>query len=135
MANALLIFIEQHATVTLLGAITILQISPIKVDPWSLLAKVIKKWLVGDIIQRLNELSQSVSSDRVANKRWFILDFANSCLQGRRHTKEEWEHVIDEISWYDDFCRDNDIPNGRFEENAKYLRATYQKLLKEKDFL
>ncbi len=125
-----------------LGGLTLVQIAPIKINPWSWLCNALKQILFGEIMKKLetvstelSDLRQDVETEKVSSKRWRIMDFANSCLQGRRHTKEEWEHCLTELAWYEDYCERNRIPNGVMVEAGKYLRATYQVRLQKKDFL
>lgn len=128
-------FIMEHWGITLIGTMTIFQISPIKINPWSWIMRNIRKVLVGDLEKSVNELSKEFMDERVNNKRWNILDFANSCRQGRKHTKEEWEHCLDELRWYEHYCEKKHIPNGVMEESAKYLRNVYHERLMKNDFL
>lgn len=126
----------------LVGLLSLVQISPIKINPWSWLGKQIKNALVGDISAKLDMVSDTIADledrfrkDKIASIRWRVLDFGNSCLQGRRHTKEEWDHCISELSEYEHYCREKNVDNGVMEEMAKYLRKTYQERWEKKDFL
>lgn len=121
---------------TLFGAVTIIQISPIKIDPWKSLFAVVKKWIgINELESKINSLSKDVLDEKVNTKRWNILDFGNSCRQGRTHTKEEWDHVLAELSWYEVYCEKHHIANGVIEQMAFYLREEYLELLKTNDFL
>lgn len=133
--DTLVHFISQNLVIIFVGVISLVQIAPIKIDPWTWLMKTVKNALIGDLEDELKTLQKEVLDEKINNKRWYILDFSNSCLQGRLHTEEEWKHCIAELAWYDNFCITNGIPNGVMEECGKYLRTTYQKLLKENNFL
>lgn len=128
-------FIVNNPLFTLIGAVTIIQIAPIKIDPWKWLVRLIKNAIVGDLEKEIKDLSKDVLDEKVNTKRWNVLDFANSCRQGRRHTKEEWEHCISELTWYDDYCERHEIPNGVMIECGKYLRNQYHEHLIKNDFL
>ncbi len=119
----------------LIGVITLVQIVPIQINPWSYIMGLIRTSLVGDLEKQVADLTKDMLDEKVNNKRWNILDFANTCRQGRRHTKEEWEHCLEELSWYESYCERHNIPNGVMEETSKYLRGLYQKILHENDFL
>lgn len=120
---------------TLFGAVTLIQIAPIKINPWSWIFQAIKKALVGDLMKDIKDLKKDVLDERISNQRWRILDFANSCRQGRKHTKEEWDHCIDELVKYETRCKEDGIVNGVFVQAALYLRNTYQTLLSNNDFM
>lgn len=122
--NAFLQFIIDNPFFTLLGAITIIQISPIKVDPWKWIFKQIRGFIIGD-----------VETIMVADIRWHILDFSNTCIWGRRHTKEEWVHCLDQLAWYEDYCKKNNVRNGVMPECASHLRKTFKDLNEKGEFL
>lgn len=117
------------------GLITLVEFAPIKINPWKFIGRVIQKLLFGDILSELEKLKKEMKEDKIASIRWRVLDFANSCMQSRKHTREEWEHCIGELSVYENYCAENKIPNGVMEETAKYLRYTYQQRLIKNDFL
>lgn len=121
---------------TVIGTVTIIQIAPIKINPWKYIFLCIKKWLgIGDLESKIANLTKDLLDEKVNNKRWNILNFGNSCRQGRRHTKEEWDHALAELSWYETYCEKHNIANGVIEQMALYLRGEYQKLLRDNDFL
>lgn len=127
---------------TLVGGLTLIQISPLKLDPWSSLGKIFKNFFFGDTNKRLDiiqedieNVKQSIETDKVDAARWNILDFANSCRNNRKHTKEEWDHCIQSIYWYRDYCEKNDISNGVMIECEQYLKDTYRHLIEEDNFL
>lgn len=120
----------------LIGTVTIIQIAPIKINPWASLFALVKKWIgITELEGKITNLTKDLLDEKVNNKRWNILDFGNSCRQGRTHTKEEWDHVLSELSWYEVYCEKHHIANGVIEQMAFYLREEYLKLLKTNDFL
>lgn len=67
--------------------------------------------------------------------RWDILDFFNSSRNNRRHSKEEWDHAIDQVKKYERHVEIHDIDNGVLEEASSWLRNEYQKHIIANDFL
>lgn len=133
--ETILNFIFKYPWFTIVGAITFVQITPIKINPWSWIGKQIRKVLVGDIEKTIKDIQKEFADEKINNKRWQVLNFANSCRQGRLHTKEEWEHCLEELKWYESYCVQHSIPNGVMEESAKYLRTRYHDHLHNNDFL
>ena len=115
----------------LFGTITIFEIAPIKLHPWKWLGNLI----FGDIRREIAELRQQLTETKVGNWRWNVLDFANSCKNNRRHSLDEWKHTISQLAEYENYIERNEITNGVFEEDAKYLREQYQEHCKKNDFL
>lgn len=128
-------FLIKNPVFTVIGAVTLVQISPLKLDPWKWIFKQIKNFLVGDLVDSVKDLSKDFLDEKINNKRWHVLDFSNSCRQGNRHTKEEWDHCLEELSWYEDYCEKHKIPNGVMVECAAYLREKYRELLRTNDFM
>lgn len=126
--------VRYNLTVTLIGAFTLIQISPIKINPWTWIAGLLKKWLLGDVLDKLDSLEHDFIDERARTKRWNILNFANSCRRGDFHSKEEWEHCLDELYLYEKHCEEHKIPNGVMVECSKYLKTTFRELLNDKTF-
>lgn len=128
-----------NPVVLLIGSFTIIQIAPIKINPWTWLGKIIRKIILGDSIEKLQAdvqtLKKDVLDERVSSRRWQVLNFTNSCIVGVLHTKEEWDHCLSDLAWYEDYCRENDIQNGVMRQSAVYLHQKYQDHLTNNDFL
>ena len=134
----LLEYIKEIVTnpwVILFGSITIVEFTPIKVNPWQKIFAWIRNLFLGEIISQLMELKRDFEETKAQDKRWHILSFARSCRQGEKHTKEEWNHAISELKDYEVYTKRKNISNGVIEENAKYLRELYQERLAKNDFL
>lgn len=126
----------------LVVALTLVQISPIKINPWSYIVEWIAKTLNGELYKKFDTLQIEIKNVKrefemknANDMRWDILDFANSCRNGRKHGKEEWEHVIDQLKRYESYVQEHGIDNGVIEEDTKYLRAVYQRRCEKNDFL
>lgn len=141
---------------TLLAIATIVsifvEIAPIKINPLSALFKWIgdvtnkdvNAQLIGmssklekleDVSNRINIIENRIDMIEVNNMRTQILDFANSCMNGRKHTKEEFEHMIDLHTSYCDIIKEKGIINGRMDLAYKYISDLYVRCLNEKSFL
>ena len=145
-----------HPSVILFGAITLIEVVPIKINPWRSLLK----WMgdavnaedrknIKEIKNELTQINKTVEGlkiereqdrieheqDKAKEKRWHILDFVNSCRHGRTHTREEWNHTLSELAEYEQFTADKKIPNGVIEEGAKYLRELYHENNRTNNFL
>lgn len=131
----LLKFCADNPWITILGTVTLIQIAPIRIDPWSTLLGWIRAALIGELESDVKELKKDFDEEKVNSKRWNILDFANSCRNGRLHTREEWQHVISQLKEYEVITDQKGIENGVIEEEAKYLRKLYAERNEKNDFL
>lgn len=107
-----------------IGSLFTIEITPIPFSPLNWIGKRMNK----DITKRIDKLEKQFVESECDTKRTEILDFANSCRNGRKHTAEEWDHIIDSLGKYERFCVDYKIENDKMPVNAKYLRKLYTKL-------
>ena len=124
-----------HPTLLLVGAVTVIEIVPIKINPWKTLFHWIGTCINGELKESLSEMKRDFEETKAQDKRWHILNFANTCRNGVLHSKDEWQHVISELSEYEAYTEKKGITNGVIEEDAKYLRELYRERNMKNDFL
>ena len=117
------------------GVVTLIEVTPIKINPWKKLFRWIGDVINGDIKKDLSELKRDFEETKAQDKRWHILDFSNSCRNGRQHSKDEWQHVMSELKEYEEYVKKKGIVNGVIEEDSKYLRELYHERNIKNDFL
>ena len=120
----------------LLTLMTLVEIAPVKVDPWSWLARTVGKAVNADITAKL-EAHITMDDRRAADgHRARILHFNNELLRDIPHTKEEFIEVLAEIDAYDGYCREHpDYPNNRAVLAIENIRESYKECLRRHDFL
>lgn len=127
----------------LAAVMTLLQIAPVKINPWSWLAQAIGRAINGEVLNKLGELEKRLdkhitTDDRrtADGSRTRILHFNNELLRDLPHTKEEFIEVLAEIDAYEKYCRDHpDYPNNRAVLAIENIRDTYKRRLDKHDFL
>lgn len=127
----------------LLILMTLVQIAPIKVNPWSALAKALGRAVNADICHRLDgieaKLDGHITMDdrRTAdNRRAQILHFNNELLRPINHTKEEFIEILAKIDEYERYCEEYpEYPNNRAVLAIENIREVYKERLKKRDFL
>ena len=78
---------------------------------------------VRNIKAELTGVKREFEGKNADDWRWDILDFFNSSINGRRHYKEEWYHVIDQLKKYENV---KSICNFGFCENTiRLLRKIF----------
>ena len=126
-----------------LAAMTVIQITPVKLDPWSWLAKAIGKAINADVLAKLGEVEKrldkhiTVDDQRAADgNRTRILHFNNELVRNLKHTKEEFVEILAEIDAYEEYCRSHpEYPNNRAVIAIDNVRDVYKERLKKNDFL
>ena len=128
-------------TVIFLGTITIIDVAPIKIDPWKWLFKKIGLAINGELLKEIAQLKEDVATikkdqeeDNAESMRCRILSFARSCRRHEKHDAEEWNNIISQLRKYEAYVDERNIENGVIEENAAYLRELYHKRLVDNDF-
>lgn len=67
-----------------------IEITPIKWNPLSSAFKWLGRKLTARIEDDLAAIHKEIEENEKDRIRWEILDFANSCRNGRKHTKDEY---------------------------------------------
>ncbi len=112
-----------------------IQITPIKINPWSALFKWIGGFLTNEINNKLDKISKEVAENEKDRIRWEILDFANSCRNGRRHTRDEFQHIVELRDKYERLLKETKDKNGVFEVEYQYILDLYAERMEKNDFL
>ena len=136
-------FIRFHPEVTVLGAVTLIQIAPIKVNPWSWCGKALRKVIIGDIDRKLDvitakvdKLERTVDEGDAILARTHILRFNDELYNGIKHSKEYFDQQLEDIDRYDHYCEQHpEFKNSRTVMASDNIRETYNRLLKEHKFL
>lgn len=111
---------------------TIVQISPLKFNPWSWFGRVINADINAKLEAHIKKDEQRTADAHRAR----ILHFNNELLRDIPHTKEEFIEVLAEIDLYNEYCREHpDYPNNRAELAITNIKQTYLERLKKHDFL
>ena len=130
--------------------LTLIQITPIKINPWSALAKVIGRAINGEVIGMLSEVKskQESTSDRLDEHirlddernadehRARILRFNNELIRDLPHTKEEFIDILADIDSYERYCTQHpEYKNNRAVHAIANIGRVYDERLQKHDFL
>lgn len=122
---------------------TLVEFAPLKINPWSSLAKAIGRAINGEVIAKVDQLERELLDMKgnleerdAISCRARILHFGDETIHGVRHTKEHFDQILRDITTYERYCEDH--PN--FENNTTVLTSQrikdiYEDCLKTADFL
>ena len=127
----------------LLALMTIIQIAPIKINPWSWIAQKIGKAINGEVLAKVDALSKDLDTLRNENEernatlcRTHILRFGDEILHGVPHSKEHYLQILIDVDTYEKYCNTHpDYKNNVAVETIKHIKKMYQKCLEEDSFL
>lgn len=122
---------------------TLVQISPIKLNPWSWIGRMIGRAINGEVLEKVDALSEDVKKNKADDdeqwaslSRTHILRFGDELLHGVAHSKEHFDQVMRDISKYEEYCDEHpNYRNGVACATIQQIKKTYQKCLDENDFL
>ena len=106
----------------------------IKFQPVRWVLKRMGNLINADIKKQLDELQKEVTEFKVDSWRAEILDFSESCMNHRRHTKEQFDHVIEILDKYDKYITENKLTNGQVDVAHEYILEIYKQCIRENDF-
>lgn len=125
-----------------LGGMTLVQLTPIKIDPWTWLARKVGHAINGELIERMDKLEatvkkiQTTGDERDAKAtRIRILRFGDEILHGVHHSKEHFDQTLLDITEYERYCRDHpDFINNMTELTSKHIMETYSACFEDRKF-
>jgi hypothetical protein len=135
----------------------LVEITPIKFNPLSWLAKKIGKAFNGDVMKEIGTVKAEVGSVKqeikdikkdvvdireeakereATNRRTRILEFGDEILHEVDYSKEHWDSVLMDISAYEHYCDDHPhYMNNVAKATIKHIKHMYDKHLDEDSFL
>lgn len=121
----------------LFALLTLIQLAPIKVNPWSWLAKAIGKAMgIAAIEKKLDEHIQADDERDADMHRARILQFNTELLREKKHTEEDFNEIFYNINCYKRYCREHpNYQNGRAVHAIANIDRVYDDRLKKHDFL
>lgn len=130
--------------------LSLIEISPIKINPWSWLGQRISKAFNGEVMQEIGNLSKEIkdvkkdvadireeAKEREAtNRRARILEFGDEILHGTEHSKEHFDQILLDVSEYENYCDEHPhYMNNVARATIKHIKSVYQKCLEDGGFL
>lgn len=121
-----------------------------KYKPWTWLAEQFGKAANKEIIDRLDNVEKKIinieerdseqdkkaEEERAKAARRRILRFADEIRSKARHSKEFFDDVLADISFYKNYCNENPkFKNEKAVMAIELIEETYKKCLRENDFL
>lgn len=134
----------------ILAAMTLVEIVPVKINPWSAIARAIGKALnasvlkeIGGVKKELEETKQTldehirIDDERNADAhRQRILAFNNELLRNIPHTEEDFIEILSVIDFYESYCGLHpEYKNNRAVHAVAHIKRVYDERLEKHDFL
>ena len=109
--------------------LTLVQVAPIKVNPWTELGRSIGRVLNKEVMDKIEE-------GNAKNARYRIIRFNDEVKHDVKHTEEHFDQIIEDIDTYENYCSDHPrFPNGKAVHSISNIRKIYDKCSDEHSFL
>lgn len=153
MFTELLEYIKEIITnpgVIVAGTMTLIEIVPIKINPWKTVFTWIGRAINGELIEKMDSLEQEVKDSKKETKdlrnvcderdatlrRTHILHFNDEILHGIKHTKEHFDQILEDITDYNNYCDEHPkYENDKAVFAIGNIKRTYQKCMDNNSFL
>ena len=135
-------FVKLHPEIAVVGAVTLVQIAPIKINPWSWVGRTLRKVIIGDIDEKLREISKKVDKieDTINERdailaRTHILRFNDELYNNVKHSRDYFLQTLEDIDNYEKYCEAHpDFKNSRTTMAEQNIKEVYQRLFAEHKF-
>ena len=136
--------------VGVVAVLSLLEIAPIKVNPWSAIARGLGRAFNAEVLADLKAVQKAQLDTRSALDkhqaaddeykaechRAALLAFNTSLLRGELHTQEDFFDAFRHIDCYEDYCRSHPgYKNNRASHAIANIGRVYDERLKARDFL
>lgn len=114
--------------------LSLMEVSKIKINPWSWLGKIIGGFLgVKAISEKLDALDEKVDENQATTIRVRILQFEDSLQSGKEHSKDSWNQVMDDVRRYEEYTAGHPkFRNNITEASVNHINKVYGELLEKR---
>lgn len=84
---------------------------------------------------RLDAMEKSNDMQSIRQIKAHVLDFANSCRNGVKHTMEDFKNVLSDNAEYEALVEKYHLKNDVYTEDLKFIKTIYQHCLETNSFL
>ena len=133
--------------ISIIGILIVLtgmvKIPKVELNIWNWLGRIIGRSINGEVMEQVKKLASEVDTlkkeeelERARQARQRILRFNDEILFNKRHSKEHFDEILDDIDTYEEYCNAHeDYENNKAVLAISTIREVYKECLKDHDFL
>lgn len=133
--------------VSIIGILIVLtgmvKIPKVELNIWNWLGRIIGRSINGEVMEQVKKLTSEVDTlkkeeelERARQARQRILRFNDEILFNKRHSKEHFDEILDDIDTYEEYCNAHeDYENNKAVLAISTIREVYKECLRDHDFL
>jgi hypothetical protein len=115
-----------NLSILLFLVLSLVEISPIKINPWSTLCKWLQKQLSLD----------EIKEDLMDSRRTRIIRFDDELIEKRPHRKDMFDAILVDCDKYEKFCKEHHgYINSVADDSIHHIKEVYAELKREDAFL
>lgn len=129
--------------------LSLIEITPVKVNPWSAIGRGVSKFLnwmskqmMGEFVDKLDGISDKVDTlstvvdeNEIDRIRWEIFMFSSECQRGVNHTQREFQRIFKINKKYHNILERIHEENGDIDREIAYLEKLYAEKQENDSFL
>ena len=123
--------------------IGMIKIPKLELNIWNLIGRIIGRSINGEVLAQVKRLTAEVDIlkkeeelERARQARQRILRFNDEILFNKRHSKEHFDEILDDIDTYEAYCEAHeDYENNKAVLAISTIREVYKECLRDHDFL
>lgn len=129
---------------------SLIEISPIKINPWSKLFSIIGKMLnkemaqeIADLNKKVNQMDSKISNldyqfheKSAIDSRARIIRFGDEVSHGVNHSRDNFQMIMRDITMYDQYCSEHpEFINNMTRITSERIEEDYKERDRKGDFL
>ena len=122
--------------------LSLIQVSKINWNPWDKILGWFGSKINSGLNKKVDELEKKFDAhikesndEKIENTRKDILEFCNACMNGRRHTQEQFRFILKKCDNYETYIEQNKLKNGEISLAIEEIRRIYKKCCQQNSFL
>ena len=128
----------------LLVVMSLVQIAPVKLNPWSWLARKFGRAINGEVLEKVDRLEKDITKMKqdaderaaVACRALYIGAAAQHPLHGVLHSKDHFDQILTDITEYERYCAAHpNFKNNMTVLTSARIQEIYAERLEKNDFL
>ena len=120
-----------------------IKIPKLELNIWNLIGRTIGRSINKEVLEQVSQLTIEVDIlkreeelERARQARQRILRFNDEILFNKRHSKEHFDEILDDIDTYEAYCDSHEnYENNKAVLAISTIREVYRECLKDHDFL
>ena len=123
-------------TALIIILLSVVEICPIKINPWSWIGGLIGRLLgIKSVSDKVDALEKKVDENQATTIRVRILRFEDELQENKQHSKDSWDQVMDDIRRYELYVTDHpEFKNNITVASTNHISKKYRELLEERAF-